>query len=642
MRILFLLLFSMCSFMVTFSYAQEWRIFTAADAVNDLELDQDNLWTIAGSGLSKINIHTGIIQNWNTVNSGLPDYAFNYIAVDSADHVWMAGKSNNRITRFDGTNFETITTINGNNLRSLSGIVVAPDGKVWLNTVTVTPETQDGRLFFFENDQFTEIDPPSAEWFMSNPLAVDTSSHLWGIFHKTQHTDYIIGEYDGTQWIQHDISSLGARVGHNDELMGDSKGNMYILIGKSTSPNFLKYDGSEWHPIPLPASINDFINHERPIYIDPQDRVWINLENGTFIRYDGQDWTTISMSSLGIDGGFPDGVRMDKNDHLWIIHKNEYFGSDRTLRYYDNVSATIVDLSNVPLSTNGIRQIVIDPQNNKWILAANGLIKFNGTEFINIGQAEEYYSMVGPNYNGGVWLNTFNSFISQFDGLTVSTIDITNPEGIPYTFVQNTIVDQHGKLYVASGDKQIVIFDHGKMTYLDSIDILYFDIPVSQDWVYEVQVDHDGRLYNMGYSLNRLEDDSTWTEIPLWSEHPDAHGFTFAPNNDIWVIHGIPLPERGLNFEVYNGTEWKPFDHPFIDHGMPKWDSDEVMWMATDLGLCKQVNGDWFCYDENNSPLTGGRIEDFAFDSFRNIWISMAGGGIILFNEDKINRIEGA
>jgi hypothetical protein len=157
-----------------------------------------------------------------------------------------------------------------------------------------------------------------------------------------------------------------------------------------------------------------------------------------------------------------------------------------------------------------------------------------------------------------------------------------------------------------------------------------------------VALDSSDRLYSLGYTLHRLEDDRTWTNIPLWTENPiSVNSFRIAPSGDIWVEHGYGLPhEDGLDFMIYSDSAWSTFTSPYPIYAYPHWDADGNLWAWTAQGLCKLESGNWHCYDRSNSPLIPHRVMEYKIDKYNNIWITLKSGGLLLFNEDQIRDID--
>ena len=69
--------------------AQEWRLYSATDAVRDFAPYQGQLWIISGSGLTRMSITTQERTTWNVLNSDIPDCFYNKMAIDSNGHVWL-------------------------------------------------------------------------------------------------------------------------------------------------------------------------------------------------------------------------------------------------------------------------------------------------------------------------------------------------------------------------------------------------------------------------------------------------------------------------------------------------------------------------------------------------------------------------
>lgn len=115
----------------TLSFTQEWQLFTASDAVSDFCLVENELWIISGSGLSKVDIHTGARITWDLVNSDIPDYAFDEITVDPQGRVWLGeryGSMDDALVMFDGNTWHSFTHINGYEIGAIRDLMTTPDG----------------------------------------------------------------------------------------------------------------------------------------------------------------------------------------------------------------------------------------------------------------------------------------------------------------------------------------------------------------------------------------------------------------------------------------------------------------------------------------------------------------------------------
>src|SRR5687767_3549371 len=96
--------------------AQEWRMYSGPDYLRAFELANGYVWTVSPSGLTRIDVNTGDKTSWNMINLGLRTTKYDRIAVDSSGTLWMGSESGNHITRFDGTNWEIIEQIGGQDI----------------------------------------------------------------------------------------------------------------------------------------------------------------------------------------------------------------------------------------------------------------------------------------------------------------------------------------------------------------------------------------------------------------------------------------------------------------------------------------------------------------------------------------------
>ncbi len=631
------------SFFQLLAQAQnDWIHFSGPDNIGDFEIHDNQLWVISANGLTQIDLANEETNHWNKINSDLPHFGFDEMAVDTSGAVWLGGFSQDMITKFDGNQWETFTEVNGNAINGMLDIKASPDGKTWFYG-----SLSDFGLFYHENGTFFEIEPPGdlihASGTLAN-IAVDQNAHVWAIFKNMTNTASFVGEYDGIDWMLYDVSSLVGSIGPGDNLIADSQGNMYMLVKNTTGPNFLKFDGLEWTASNAPATVNDYLNQRRPLYMDASDVLWIGLQNNTFIQYDGQNWNTIDMLDYGLDFGFPDGLFIDDNNKKWIIYW-EQLPSNRIshLVKIENSNYEKIDLSNSGLPTNAIYPVFIDHQNNKWLASWKELVKFDGTDWTLIerpnGYSYAFMETIDP--HGNIWFNPNNSKIRLFDGLSFSEIGVFDSNGIPYNSLKNIVVDQQGKVYVATDIKEVLVFDHGIVSHIESNSFDYNGIPLD-DPVKDVTLDDFGNLYSFGFGLHKFENNE-WTNIPLWTSSLDSYNsFEVAPNQDIWISYGIFFPGGpGLSFHVYDGTQWSQFNTPLTNQSMPEWDSNGHLWVSSDQGLCKYDGSTWTCYDRSNSPLNADAISSFKIDESDNIWVTESGGGCYVFNENQIQNIEG-
>lgn len=624
----------------------EWMMFHASDAVSGFQLRDGHIWVSSGSGLHKLNTATGERTTFNSSNSDLPGHGGNDLGVNGNGAVWLAGAGDyttNYLSRFDGANWETWTTINGFDIDGVLHLVADHQDKAWFFGAF-----NQAALLVYENGNFTPIAPPGPEWLFMNgtytPIEATTDGHLWAMFRDSAFEEFPIGEYDGNTWTFHDLTALGAPYPYSYKFHADEQNNLLVLSGDLDGSTIFKYDGQNWTTIDAAFNVNDFLNTKQPMYTDAQGNLWCSLWNNTLVRYDGQNWATTDMADLGLTGGHPEQFSIDETGNWWFIYVFETPYNYRKVLYkYDGNALQQVDLSNAGLFTNNILSLLIDPLQNKWAKSYSELIKFDGADW-ETHTFEPYSSYTLPpsaaDRWGNLWFSGAVSFVGRYDGLAFTKIDVYDPSGQPLDYPGNLVVKKDGTVYFATGAQAIIAYKNGETSYLDSMNTTVWGSPFD-DVSYHVALDTADRLWSLGYALHRL-DGNAWTEIPLWEQNifGGVDWFVMDPQNRVWVSYGISLPGAGSSYQVYDGTTWQPFGMPFEDRTLPVWDAQGNMWVGGALGLYKYDGSNWTNYNIFNSELPYNEVQDLKIDEYSNLWLAFQYAGLAVFNENGLQNID--
>ena len=501
-------------------HAQGWEVYSASDAVTNYARYHNDIWTISGSGLSKVNMLTGKTTTWNTINSDLPDYYCNVLNIDSTGGIWLANQNGpwSKLIRFDGTNFELITEVNGQSFYGIYDIQTTPDGRVWINLALGQQNFQ-----VFDQGQFTPVIKPPFDFVVSyGDIGVDKESHVWTVLRSTTEFETTIGEFDGVSWTIHDLSIFGPPAQDDDVFAHDNEGNVYFLKKDLNTPKLLKYNGQEWNEIPLPltAKLTEAITN--PLFVDQQNQIWLSVADSMLLNYDGQNWNEFSLTGIGFPNGQPDKLFMIDQEHWWLMYDTyDDSYSSRSLYTYNGATVKQVNLSNSDIPSNYVNDIIVDEWNTKWFSTNRSLIKFDGEKFTPIHSPDErtYPWPIGSNKSGGIWLHPDDSNLSLFDGVTFSKFLLRDQAGIPLDYIPKYQIDLLGRyLICTSGEPKIIVFDHGQTIYLP---IIRYELQPGLDYTAypnHATADSSGQIFAIANHLYRLEADSTWTVIPLWED----------------------------------------------------------------------------------------------------------------------------
>ena len=94
--------------------------------------DGNFLW-IGGASLAKLNKSTGEMVFYNQLNSPLPNYYVDAIAIDSNGNKWI-GTHGGGLVKYDGTTWTVYDTTKGLPGNVVDAVAVDRQGNVWVGT----------------------------------------------------------------------------------------------------------------------------------------------------------------------------------------------------------------------------------------------------------------------------------------------------------------------------------------------------------------------------------------------------------------------------------------------------------------------------------------------------------------------------
>lgn len=617
--------------------AQEWRQYTSDDAVSDFVAHKENIWIVSGSGLTKLDRNTLEKTTWNVMNSDIPQYRFDHMAIDSVGTVWIDYEVNNDydLLSFDGQNFEKYTELDGKELKAIYDMETAPDGTFW-----ILANTQPLALYRYVQNQFNRVPLPSSNLQFDRTSASnifpDAQNHLWMVVKDTVLDKNFIGELSGTGWTLHDISSHAVVPEGDDAWAVDPLGRVVLFCKDRSIPVLMRWDGLAWTRSDLPYDATKSVYAREALSIDAAGHIRILLDDNAYLYFDGVSWSTVSLTPLVLADGEINELYLDIQSRWWFTQNTVSVSLPVDKLYLATGSVTqLIDLSNDigDLPTNQIFYIYIDRLNHKWMTSGHGLLDYDGQSWIalNPPTLKDFFTLLTAEGPDWLWYISPGKELYFFDGVASSKLPILYEDGTPPEYIQDYAYDSDGRILISPSDGKIMVFDHGTYTYLPQT--IWKPSPNQSiiDYPRLIAFGPDGKIYALGFELYRFEEDSTWTTLPM-DELPEyAYDLWIGSDTTIWVaLLGNWPGETSCSF--FDGATWNTFDAPSGISSAPKEDSQGGLWTKTPEGLCHLVNQTWTCYDRSNSPIVPERISDFAIDRFDNVWIVMSDGGLLLFN----------
>ncbi|MEO8088283.1 MAG: two-component regulator propeller domain-containing protein, partial [Bacteroidota bacterium] len=353
----------------------------------------------------------------------------------------------------------------------------------------------------------------------------------------------------------------------------DTSGNLWL--GNFDNSNYtsaiVKFDGTNWTVDS--TNMLQFITH---LDIDGNNRFFAGTESEGFSQYDGASFTKITTSNSGLSLGGGHELSIDDQQEVRAINDQGY-------THYDRQVWTNYDTASSQLLNTGVLGVVQDHTGNTWIGTNEGVIKYDGSTWTrwdtsNSALTNQYVNAITVDPDNAIWIGT-NFAPFKFDG--TNWIDYFSNAG---SNISDVFVTDDGDVWMGSP----------------------------------------------GYGLNRFDRISTWTIYTPVSGGNFQAG-ALDKNGNVWY------GGNGLN--KWDGASWTMYT---TADGLP-WnfvtalavDTNNILWIGTQLGLSKYDGTTFTNYLKQNSGLTGNYIGDIEVDAFNNKWIG-TGSGISVFNEDGV------
>jgi|GEM_PF-1758524 len=251
-----------------------------------------------------------------------------------------------------------------------------------------------------------------------------------------------------------------------------------------------------------------------------------------WIAYDiGNVWSVSSLAS--------------EKDTLWICDLDSgLIKLNKITREYSTYH-----LKDYGFKENGILSILVDKKGNKWLGTSDGLIKFNGTDFILVDSLAKFSYSIFTSFmkfdnHGNLWVNREHTGggeakdFAVFDGINWTIYDHSDTSS-PYYRANQFAFDSLGNLWVHIFSKGLKEFDGQNWKLHKAGDLFSYisDIEIGKDnkvkWVTTFEP------MSGWCQLVKFIDDSNWVLYNAWDSKPniEAYGFRVMLESDtsIWI-----------------------------------------------------------------------------------------------------------
>lgn len=504
-----------------------------------------------------------------TTKDGLPQNTPTSIIQTKDGYLWIATFGG--LARFDGVKFTIFTTSNTPQLinNRITALYEDSNNIIWIGT-------EDGDIMNYQNGVFslikksvgTPVDNTIVSFYLdqNNTLWIGTVNELRTYNTKTKQ----FSSFSPETLLKRPINTKDNF--HINKFVMDAEGNLWMTSNggliRFRDGNFANFRTDDGLP-------DDNIDS---IAVNPNGGVWISTNKIVGLYQDG---IFTQIAKIDYEGDFA------LFSSLAVNNEHHLFFASRKLLYEvsDNIVLAKYDLTNV--ATDGIRPLFFDNQQNLWVGANNGLIRFTKRRIKVFSSIENKIwigtSAIAESPDKSVWIASGKNLLRWKNGFFES---FPVPSGGIYfttlAFDKNNIlwVGTFNGIYSFENNKFI---NHDLMKNKETCPIFF---------------DHSGKL---------------------WAGERVAGLFEFENG----ALKGKYTTENGLaNNWISYLTE----------------DRSGVIWIGTKGGLSRFENGQFTNFTTENG-LENNNVRDIYEDTDGIRWIGTYGGGISRLKDGKIVSI---
>ena len=471
--------------------ADEWLFLDEDDGLGTDWVSQaavigDEAWIVSSFGVSVIHAD-GSVTPYDEDIGNIPDESVAAVAGDAEGNVWLAAFDG--LLKFrdgDWTLYNSDSVDEFPFLDAFEGVVVAPDGTVWIGNV------------FGTVCQFDPVAETCLEIYEDEPGMM---GDLDDLIIDDQGNIYYCGDnegismFDGSSWHPFVLDELPAsnryeaitQLPDGTIMVGGDFGLQQFLADKADEP---------WEVIDLDGNgVNTF-------YL-AQDGLWIGHYAGaSFYEYESETWTHVKKgeeAGEGIYDGGATAITEDGSGRLWF---GTYYGltvwDGDTFTYYDlldkeeiaeersprSVYALLFDGSNVWVGaygalfrfdendemtrwdedlpgllssfTSSAHALAPDQEGDLLVAMGRKLLSYDAESetFAEVVEASDTIYSIHVTDQGEIWLGLSGDGIAYYDGSEWSSLTTLDGYGLPSNRFegQSILVDDLGTVWFAGSE----------------------------------------------------------------------------------------------------------------------------------------------------------------------------------------------
>lgn len=320
-----------------------------------------------GGGLCRINMTSGDVTRYTSLNSGLPSNIVTCVATGLQGEIWVATEEG--IASFNGSDWRLFNQGNAPFASNrMSAIDIDDKGRVWV--------ASDNGLYCWNGAQWTDV----LEKYPGFPLSIfsgisriscvgsDIWIGLWGS----------VVRLSGGEW--ENFRSAGASFFSDEFLTISSDGTYWFQSSLEKKLVGLKGDLVQSTALPANGRIGTLL-------IDPLDRKWISIADSLYWQK-SDEWSIVPNPQE--NGSYLDPLGTDDSGCIWLRVSNGLLRYNPILNVWKTFWIPFEhDFTNYHMS-----QLTVDSENRLWGLSTRDLYSRSSNEWIMHEPIKgEYYSV---------------------------------------------------------------------------------------------------------------------------------------------------------------------------------------------------------------------------------------------------------
>lgn len=313
----------------------------------------------------------------------------------------------------------------------------------------------------------------------------------------------------------------------------------------------------------------------------------------------------------------------------WPQNPTYYLNPDKKLTQYKFERWTTED----GLPTNSLMDICQTKEGYLWISSYNGLIRFDGNEFVVFNKANtrafsgNIIKDLREDANEQLWMT------SQSDGIISykeGNFTLHQPKNDTIDFCRGLLIDKLGRVWSTSPEKGWFYLENDEAHYINA------PWPLANIEVSYIEQDSHGAIWfaTIGQGLFKFENEllTCYTQKNglssdyVYTLYLDDNGILWIGTDsglNIFVDHTIHKPKINIDSKINNITK----------------DKNGYLWVGTTNGLFRQnIKHSQFERISIASGLSDNFIIDFVFDFEGNFWVTHYKSGLLRIKDGKFTN----